>query len=159
MPILSWTTNTRTQRLHKELHASICATPKRLNKKTPSTGSLDSQASLHTANVTPHFSTSLFNCLFAFTWCFRSTKPQDPVLPFLSLFRWQLSLFHRLITTSKLTWHFSFLPASLNSYTNDVNTYRTIVYHELISTKHTGACVRRAIPQKRRACIRNVQNQ
>lgn len=101
--------------------------------------------------ISPHL--CLTACLL-FTWCFRSTKPQDPVLPILSLFKWQLSLFHMVITTLKFTWYFSFLPASLNSYTNDVNTYRTITYHELVSTKCTGACVHRAIPKKRLACIK-----
>ncbi|PKU41037.1 hypothetical protein llap_8664 [Limosa lapponica baueri] len=42
----------------------------------------------------------------------------------------------------------NFLPASLNGYTNDVNTYRTIADRELISTKYTGACVDREIPKK-----------
>lgn len=102
-------------------------------------------------------SISLHLCLtvcLLFTRFFRSTKPQDPVLPILPLFTWQLPLFHMVITTLKFTWHFSFLPASLNSYTNDVNTYRTIAYHELISTKCTGACVHRAIPKKRLAYIK-----
>lgn len=103
--------------------------------------------------ISPHL--CLTACLL-FTWCFRSTKPQDPVLPILSLFKWQLSLFHMVITTLKFTWYFSFLPASLNSYTNDVNTYRTITYHELVSTKCTGACVHRAIPKKRLACIKKM---
>lgn len=103
--------------------------------------------------ISPHL--CLTACLL-FTWCFRSTKPQDPVLSILSLFTWQLSLFHMVITTLKFTWHLSFLPVSLNSYTNDVNTYRTIAYHELISTKCTGACVQRAIPKKRLTCIKKM---
>lgn len=102
---------------------------------------------------TPFLLASVTICLL-FTWCFRSTKPQDPVLSILSLFMWQLSLFHMMITTLKFTWHFSSLPASLNSYTNDVNTYRTIAYHELISAKCTGACFHRVIPKKRLSCIK-----
>lgn len=96
---------------------------------------------------TPFFLTSVTICLL-FTWCFRSTKPQDPVLSILSHFMWQLSLFHIMITTLKFIWHFSSLPASLNSYTNDVNTYRTIANRELISTKCTGACFHRVITKK-----------
>lgn len=104
-------------------------------------GSLDSCKMWH-----PFLLTSVTTCLL-FTWCFRSTKPQDPVLSILSHYMWQLSLFHLMITTLKFTWHFSSLPASLNSYTNDVNTHRTIVNHELISTKCTGACFHRVIPK------------
>lgn len=101
----------------------------------------------------PFLLTSVTICLL-FTWCFRSTKPQDPVLSILSHFMWWLSLLHMMITTLKFTCHFSSLPASLNSYTNDVNTYRTIANHELISTKCTGACFHRVIPNKRLVCTK-----
>lgn len=140
MQILSSTNHTNTATTESAVCFCMCNADKCfLKESAASTGSLDSQVSLKTASVTLHFSTSWSTCLL-FTLCYRSTKPQDPVLPILPLLTWQLSLFHIVITTLKFIWHFSLLPASFNSYTNDVNTYRTIVYHELISTKWTGAC-------------------
>lgn len=83
------------------------------------TGSLDPKPAWSEQMWQPISQHLCWSACLLLAWCFKSTKSQDPALPILSHFTWQLSLFHTVITTLKFTWCFSFLPVSLNSYTND----------------------------------------
>lgn len=117
-------------------------------------GSLDSQVSLNTANVTPCFPTSLFNCLFAVYLLFQKyqttrSSPANSVTFHLTTvplphgdnnfeihlaFQFPSCFSQQLDKWCQHVWHNS--------------------YHELISTKCTGACGHRVIPEKRPACIK-----